>query len=374
MSGARLTVDLGAVAANWRALAARVAPGECAAVVKADGYGLGAARVGAALMAAGCRTFFVALAEEGLALRDALGAGPRIGVLNGPGGTNARAQNSGDLIAQDQIPVLNHTGDVEAWQAARSDNDALPAFLHVDTGMNRLGFAMRDWPALWQTPERLSGLNIQGVLSHLACADTPDHPLNAAQLDRFRQALAQTGQRLPASFANSSGIFLGPGYHFDLARPGAALWGVNPVPGTPNPMRQVAALDAPILQVRRVDRGESVGYGAARQFGGPATLATIAIGYADGFFRSLGDTTTVFLDSHPMPVVGRVSMDLICVDATHVPAELVHPGARVEIIGPNRTVDAIADDAGTIGYEVLTSLGRRFERRYVNEPAQEGAA
>lgn len=355
-AGAILTVDLDAVVENWRRLSARLAPAPCAAVVKADGYGLGAAAVGRALHDAGCTRFFVAHLDEALALRAVL-PGPQIFCL---GGLPARTE--AEFVHHRIIPVLNHLGEVDAWAAVcRNRGEALPAAVHIDTGMNRLGLAPAEVDELAADPTRLDGIGLDLWMSHLACADEADSPVSGAQLARLTAALARL-PGAPVSFANSSGIFLGTAYHFDLGRPGVALYGVNPTPGKPNPMRPAIRLDARVLQVRSVDLGMTIGYGATHRMPRAGRIATLGVGYADGYLRSLSGRGHVFVDGVPAPVVGRVSMDLITVDVSGLPEGAVGPGNLVELIGPSRPVDTVADEAGTIGYEILTSLGRRYHR------------
>ncbi|PWC48734.1 alanine racemase [Azospirillum sp. TSA6c] len=358
-----LTVDLGAVVANWTQLRDRVAPAECSAVVKADAYGLGVAQVVPALAAAGCRTFVVAQLEEALAVRRALepvAPDAQVFSLGGlpPG-------HEGDFLAGRILPVLNHLGDIAAWRAfAVSRGEVLPAVIHIDTGMNRLGLGPDELDELAGHPEWLEGIDVRYWMTHLACADEFDNPMTGEQLDRFRSALA----RLPkakASFANSSGIFHGADHHFDLARPGCALYGVNPTPHLPNPMRGTVRLDARLLQVRNCNAPMTVGYGAAHRVTGPARIATIGVGYADGYLRSLSGKGHVFVDGVAAPIVGRISMDLITIDVTGLPESVAQAGRMVELIGPSRPVDTVAAEGGTIGYEVLTSLGRRYHRVYV---------
>lgn len=357
-AGAILTIDLGAIVANWRLLAERVRPARCAAVVKADAYGLGANQVAPALAAAGCRTFFVAHIAEAIALRPLL-PGVAIAVLHGPP-PSAEA----DFVAHGVTAVLN-TPDQVARLAAhgRATGHACPAILHVDTGMNRLGLAAAEAAALADDPHRLSGLDVRAAMSHLACADDPGHPLNETQLGAFASARALF-PRLPASLANSSGIFLGQGFHFDLVRPGAALYGVNPHRDQGNPMRAAVGLAAPILQVRRVDSSQTVGYGATARVPGGTRLATVAVGYADGYLRALGNRGTATVGGIGVPLVGRVSMDLATFDVSALPDDLARPGVAIDLIGPHHSIDALADEGGTIGYEILTALGRRYHRRY----------
>lgn len=348
-----LRIDLSAIVANWRDLVARHgAP--CAGVVKADGYGLGAAAVAGALQGAGCDTFFVAHLTEGLALRTALGTGPAIIVLNGfPPGADEGAG---------LWPVLNGLSDVEAHAAAgRADGVARPALLHIDTGMARLGLDAGEQRRLAEDRGRLAGLDLRHVMTHLACADEPEHPLNARQAQRFGLAAARIAPGVPRSFANSSGIFLGPDFTSDLARPGCALYGINPTPGAPNPLRQVVTLEVPVLQIRTIAAGDTVGYGASWAAKEPRRVATVAAGYADGYLRSLSGRSLALLRGRAVPLIGRVSMDLTTFDVTDVPEAQVGDSMML-IGGPGNTPDDIASRCGTIGYEVLTSLGARYAR------------
>ncbi|MBI3512838.1 MAG: alanine racemase [Proteobacteria bacterium] len=357
-----LTIDLDAVVENWRRLGAAAGGTAIAAVVKADGYGLGAIPVARALAAAGCRCFFVAHVEEALALRAALAA-PEIAVLNGcPDGAAA-------LFAEERLsPVLNDLGRLAAWLGfAAGRADAPPAILHVDTGMNRLGLPPEEVGAA-RALAGFAACRWRNLMSHLACADEPDHPLNETQRRRFERVRGQLPP-LPASLAASSGIFLGRPYWFDEVRPGAALYGIAPQPGQPNPLAQPLRLQAKILQVRRVDRGGSVGYGAAHKLAGSTKIATIAIGYADGYLRAASARGALRVAGVAVPVVGRVSMDLITLDVGALPDAAVAPGALVDVLGPQRTPDDLAHDAGTIGYEILTSLGARYHRRYIGGTA-----
>lgn len=356
-AGAVLEIDLGAIVVNWRLLAEKAAPAACAAVVKANAYGLGAAPVARALQAAGCRLFFVATLDEAIALRAALGPEPEIAVFNGvlPG-------TAPEFIAHRLIPVLNDPGQIESWKIQSGD----PAILHVDTGMSRLGLSAREFAAVGDDLPK-SGIAWRAIISHLACADTPDHALNEKQRARFIAA-AKRMPGIAAGLAASSGIFLGSSCHFDLVRPGAALYGVNPQPGRPNPMRQVVRLSGKILQVREIDRGESVGYGAAHVMERVGRTATVAVGYADGWLRSLSHRGCGFIGGKRVPLLGRVSMDLVTFDVSAIDPALVHPGATVELLGAHHGVDDVANDAGTIGYEILTALGSRYHRIY-REPA-----
>ncbi len=350
-----LDIDLDALVGNWRSLRDRLPQGAiCAGVVKADAYGLGMAKVAAALAAAGCRLFFVAQLGEAAALRRLL-PDAEIAVLNGllPGEAAAFA-------AHRLIPVLNDLGQIAAW---RGTGNGLPAIIHVDTGMARLGLPPVELARLAADPSLLAGLSLRAVMSHLACADEPSHPHNARQLAAFGAARAEL-PAAPASLANSSGIFLGPAYHFDIARPGAAVYGVNPLPGRPNPMAQVVRLKGKILQTRDIDRGEFVGYGSMHRREGPGRIATVAVGYADGWLRSLSNRGSVAIAGQRVPVVGRISMDLMTIDVTALDPQAASPGNFAELIGPGNDIDAVAAQAGTIGYEILTALGDRYHRAY----------
>ena len=361
-AGAILEIDLTGIVANWRSLAARVEPVRCAAVVKADAYGLGAPQVSAALATAGCRLFFVASLDEGIALRNVLPASCEIAVLNGPVPGSAE-----EFVSHLLVPVLNEPGQIAAWAETVRRHGQRPAMLHVDTGMTRLGLTKQEFEALAPvgTP-RQHATCWRALISHLACADEPAHPLNEAQRTRFAAARRQFGD-VPASLAASSGIFLGRGFHFDFVRPGAALYGVNPQPGTSNPMRQIIRLKGKILQVREVDRGDAVGYGAAHVMDRPGRLATVAVGYADGWFRSLSHRGSGRLGGRRLPLLGRVSMDLAVFDVSAVDPTLAQPGGFIELLDDHYGVDAAAADAGTIGYEILTALGRRYHRVYRDE-------
>ncbi|MCJ2103063.1 alanine racemase [Methylobacterium sp. E-046] len=356
--GGRLTIDLGAIVRNYQALTAQAPGARVAAVVKADAYGLGAGRVAPVLAAVGCDTFFVAQVQEGIDLRRDLPMA-RIFVLNGaaPGAEAA-------CLAHRLEPVLNGWDALEAWsRAARIAGFRGPCAVQFDTGMARFGFARSD-------AERLSARIAQSdmtvglVMSHLACADTPGDPANPAQRDAI-MALRPIFPRAAFSLAASSGIFLGSSYHLDLVRPGAALYGVSPVPGNANPMAPVVRLESRVVQVRTVPGGTGIGYGHAARAPGPMRLATLAVGYADGFPRSLSGRGSAWLHGLRLPVVGRVSMDSIVVDVSRAPDGTVAYGDFLDLIGPANGVDGVGKEAGTIGYEVLTSLGRRYARRYL---------
>lgn len=343
MSSGYLTIDLDAIVANWRALDAMTAV-PTAAVVKADAYGLGASAVAQALFAAGARDFFVAVAEEGAAVRAAVGPEARIYVFSGH-----MAGDTQMIAALDLTPMLNSVAQLTRHF------ESLPQHgfgIQLDTGMNRLGMEMSEWAAvaaiaLAQHP-RL-------VISHLACADEPDHPMNPHQLAQFHQMT--DGITVPRSLAATGGILLGPQYHFDLTRPGIGLYGGLPFAQA----QQVVALDLPVVQIRDIALGEVVGYGNSWQAVRPSRIATVSGGYADGIMRALSDRAQFFSGDQAVPAVGRVSMDLITVDIT----DLDHDPDRLSLICAAQAVDDLADRAGTIGYEVLTQLGARYRRQYI---------
>lgn len=358
-SGALLSIDLDAICDNWRALKARVGPADCAAVVKADAYGLGADRVAPALAQAGCRHFFVAHLAEGVALRPKLPASASVFVLHGaPPGAEAECE------AQGLVPVLNSPPQIQAWRAlAARHGRRLPAIVQVDTGMSRLGLSGTELDSLACDAHSFAGIDVRYVMSHLACAEEQDNPFNAMQRERFLAAR----RLLPvasASFANSSGVFLGPDYHFELARPGAALYGVAPVAGAPNPMRPVVRLQGKVVQVREIPAGASVGYGLTWCAPKASRIATVSVGYADGWLRSLSNRGAAWFEGLELPLVGKVSMDTITLDASALPEAALQPGTLVDLINTEHGVDAVAGRAGTIGYEILTSLGHRYERHY----------
>mgnify|MGYP001451353156 CR=1 FL=1 len=357
-----ITIDLDALQDNWRALRDRVAPAECAAVVKADAYGLGAAEVIPALALAGCRTFFVATPEEARAAR-LLAPSARLFALDGlfPGAAPL-------LVAADATPVLSSLAEVEEWAAeAGRLGRRLPAAIQIDTGLNRLGLSLDEIKALAAEPRRLAAIDLRLVMSHLACADDPDDPHNAKQRAAFnrRRALLPPA---PASLAASDGLMLGAAYHYDLVRPGYALYGGQAFRGGPTPVAPVVTVKARVLQVRTLKPGDDVGYSATWQATRPTRLAIVAAGYADGFARALSAGSgrkggVVMIAGQKAPVVGRVSMDLITVDITDVAGDVAR-GDLVTLIGPGLAIEAMGRAAGTIGYEVLTRLGPRFVRRH----------
>tara|TARA_R110000868_G_scaffold116608_10_gene310228 strand:- start:1549 stop:2679 length:1131 start_codon:yes stop_codon:yes gene_type:complete len=361
-----LTVDLDALAANYRAYQALAHGAEVAGVVKADGYGLGLVPVARALAAAGCTSFFVTNLAEGAALRSLLPDG-HIFLTNGlPTGT-ARATREAGLI-----PCIGSWPELDEWVAeAGIAKRALPTALHFDTGMNRLGFGTLEKLDMERLENRLETLEIKLVMSHLACADVEGHPLNAVQLERFR-AVAARFPKARKSLANSAGVLLGGDYCFDLVRPGYALFGGNPRSSGPSPVVPVVGAYARILQVREVGPDEAAGYGATWKTAEMRRLATLSVGYADGYNWRLGSATgaaRVAFGGHVAPVAGRVSMDLLIADVTDIAHEFVVRGGYAELIGPSITLEEVAACAGTIGYEVLTGLGDRYARHYTGKTA-----
>src|SRR5216684_3209799 len=372
-----LTVDLDAIVANWRKLEKTAVPAECAGVIKADAYGCGVGPVARALAGAGCKTFFVATLDEARAARAAVPSAA-IYVLSG------FFQNSGDALAKiDARPVIGDLHELAEWDVfCRRSGWAGGAAIHIDTGMNRLGFTVAD--ALGIIPRINSGDHgITLVMSHLACAENLHHPLNAKQLATFRE-IASLFSGVPASLSNSSGVFLGAPFQFDMVRPGAALYGVNPTPEADNPMQPVVELKARIAQIRNIERGESVGYGGTWTARRPTKLAIVSVGYADGYFRAGGSNdgtrgAEVIVAGKRCPIAGRVSMDLIAVDITDLEKNAARRGRMATLIGEGITVDELAHHFGTIGYEVLTSLGPRYARVYKGgavtvEPASAASA
>jgi len=357
-----LTVNLDAIVANWRKLEKTAVPAECAGVVKANAYGCGTEPVTRALAAAGCKTFFVATLDEASTVRT---AAPRaaIYVLDG------FFQNSGEAYASiDCRPVIGDLNELAEWDVfCRRSGWNGGAAIHIDTGMQRLGLTSAEAQGI--IPRINAGDHgITLVMSHLASAEQLNSPFNAKQLATFR-GIASLFSGVPASLSNSSGVFLGAQFQFDMVRPGAALYGVNPTPEADNPMQPVVELKARIVQIRNVDRGETVGYGGTWTARRPTKLAIVSAGYADGYFRaaSANDGTRgaeVVVAGKRCPVAGRISMDLMAVDVTDLPANAARRGHMVTLLGEGITVDELAHHFGTIGYEVLTSLGSRYARLY----------
>jgi alanine racemase len=348
---AKLVIDLDALARNFALLRASAQPDECAAVVKADAYGLGLAPVARRLLREGCARFFVATAAEARELR-ALARVAAIYVLEGV------RDGSLDLLVEARaLPVLSSLEQVRLWRGRGR------ALLQVDTGMNRLGLSAAEVDELVGHPELLEGIEIELVLTHLACADEPEHPLNAEQLQAFEQLRG----RLPTarvSIGNSAGTLIDADHRGQVVRPGIGLYGGNPFAARANPMAPVVSLSAPILQVREIETPQTVGYGATYAVKPPARLAVVGIGYADGYPRSAGNSGVAAIEGRRVPVVGRVSMDLLCVDVSSLPPGAAAVGTPVELIGETVTIDELAAAAGTISYEILTRLSPRLQREY----------
>jgi alanine racemase len=357
----RLTIDLGAVASNHDIFRHQIgAKCDIAGVVKANAYGTGLAPIAQTLFAKGSRRFFVATPDEGFALRQILPLA-EIAVLGG-----GLPYNTDAFIDAHIEPVLNSLYDIALWRdAARKRDKTLPAIIHLDTGMNRLGLSADEGETLINDPALLRGLDVIIVMSHFACADEKYHPLTDTQYERFRK-FATHFPRAKKSLANSSGIFRSKDFHYDMVRPGMATYGLNPTPEAKNPMNPVVKLEARILQVRHVKSGDTIGYSATHTFKGAGLTATVALGYADGFHRAHSGKANVFWQGVACPLVGRVSMDLVTVDISNLKGQLPQPGDWFEVLGPHQNADQLAEVAGTIGYEVLTNLGPRYQRIYLS--------
>jgi alanine racemase len=363
-----LTVDLDAIVANWKKLEKTAVPAECAAVVKANAYGLGAEKVTRALAAAGCKTFFVATLDEARVVR---AAAPQAALYT----LSGFFQNTGDLYAKlDCRPVIGDLNELAEWDVfCRRSGWNGGAAIHIDTGIRRLGLTVTEAQGI--VPRINAGdRGVTLVMSHLVSAELVNNASNARQLGLFRE-IASLFSGVPASLSNSSGIYLGPQFQFDLVRPGAALYGVNPTPEADNPMQPVVDLKARIVQTRNLERGDTVGYGGTWTARRPTRLAIVAAGYADGYFRaaSASDGTRgadVIVAGKRCPIAGRVSMDLMAVDITDLPVNAGRRGHMATLLGEGITVDELAHHFGTIGYEVLTSLGVRYARIYKGGPAE----
>lgn len=361
-AGGVLTIDLSTLRHNYSAIARHIAPTRAAAVVKADAYGLGASRVAPAFYDAGCRDFFVAHLGEAIALKPFLQPDATLYVLNGlqPGTEEACAREG-------ILPVLNSLEQIENWATlAARQGKKLAALLQFDTGMSRLGLSPKEFEHLLVNSALLDAIDIKFVISHLASGDEPENAANARQLANMTALLARL-PKLPVAFANSGGSFLDKTYHFDLARPGVALYGV----GAKNEIVPVLTLSARVIQVRDIDRGAAVGYGGTYIAEGPMRVATIAVGYADGWFRSLSNKGAAFFGDTRLPIIGRVSMDSITLDVSALPEGTLKLGSLVELIGPHQRLEDVARDCDTIPYEILTALGNRYARVYVESGASD---
>jgi alanine racemase len=363
LAGAVLTIDLVAVKENWRRLRARAGSAECGAAVKGNAYGLGIEPVARALWDAGCRSYFVARPKEGEELRAILPEAT-IYVLDGLFAGQAEFYAKLNLC-----PALISTSEAREWSAfGRVYGRKLPCAIHVDTGINRLGFSAAEFAALQEDSFTMEGLNVSLLMSHLACADDAGHPMNRRQAEAFKAVRARL-PGVPASLANSSGIFLGDGFTHDLVRPGIALYGGNPTQKVANPMHAVAILEGTVMQLRAIGAGDTVGYGATWQAARPSLVAVLGAGYKDGVPRALSSReqqgpAQVFIGGRRCPVIGRVSMDMMAIDVTGLPPGSVARGTRAEILGRNIAIDEVASWAGTISYELLTRLGSRYARLY----------
>lgn len=355
-----LTVSLSAIVANWQRLRTQFAGEECAAVVKADAYGLGAIEVSQALEKAGCNTFFVATLEEAIALREAL-PDVRILVFHG-----VLKGEEFAFAAHELIPVLNSREQIARWKPVAAEHVHAVSALHIDTAMARMGLQPKDFASLIaQDRGVLEACRVGLIMSHFADSPHAASALNAQQLTRFNAALMHA-PNIPASLCNSGGIYLPKDYHFHLARPGCSLYGIAPQADVANPMQQVAEWNAPILMTRVLEADQTVGYGATVMAKAGTRIATIASGYADGYLRHLSNKGVGYLGEHRVNLIGRVTMDMLCFDVTNVPEALVHEGAAITLLGDRDgiRVDEVANAAGTIGYEVLTRIGPRVKRVY----------
>jgi len=358
-TGGYLGIDLGALRDNYLTLSERAAPARTSAVVKANAYGLGASEVARTLYDAGCRDFFVAIAREAFDLHPLLADDVNIYILNGllPGSESLCAEHG-------FIPVLNSPQQIENWAtAARATGRFLPAVLQFDTGMSRLGLSPDEARALAQSPDILKYFDLRYLMSHLACADEPDNPANERQRAALHEVMALFPD-IPVSLANSGGIFLGGDYRQALTRPGVALYGGAPNIERPDDIRPVVSLHVAVIQTRTVPAGAQIGYGGTITAEREMRLAVISAGYADGLPRSLSNSGSAWFDGVRLPITGRVSMDSIILDISALPEGMLTIGDYVELIGPHQSLDDLAADAGTIAYEILTALGRRYHRHY----------
>jgi alanine racemase len=367
LTGAILTINLAAIQENWRILRSLAGGAECGAAVKANAYGLGMLPVCRALWMAGCRSFFVARPREGERLRGLL-PDATIYVLDG-----LFAGEPEHFERFHLRPALISLAEARRWvEFSRTRDRRLPCGLHVDTGINRLGFSPSEFAALLDDRPTIEGLDVSLLMSHLACADDPAKPMNARQLTMF-QELRRRLPGVPASLANSSGIFLGKDYAMDLVRPGLAIYGGNPTPGRPHPMRQVVSLEGVVMQVRDLAVGDVVGYGATWEARRPSRIALLGAGYKDGIPRSFSSgladrAAAVAIDGVRCAIIGRISMDMMAVDVTDLPVGSVAQGTRAEILGRTISLDEAASWAETISYELLARLGGRFARVYEGLP------
>ncbi|MBR7158609.1 MAG: alanine racemase [Alphaproteobacteria bacterium] len=370
-AGAFLDIDLGAVVSNWRNLSSLLpSSGKCAAVVKSNAYGLGASQISSALSRGGCRDFFVAYLSEGIEIRRAVGANARIFVLHG-----TFPDTEKDFTAYNLIPVLNTFEQIDRWIAyTASAGHRFPAALNFDTGMSRFALSAKEQDTLFSAAEeKLKNLDVVLLMSHLVNADNPKDEKNQTQLAWFKNIVAKAsailGYTPELSLSATAGIFLGKDYLFDLCRPGLGLYGLYPHSGCEKTvsLQPALSLKAKILQIQSAHAGQSVGYGASYSFTKDGRIATVGIGYADGFLRNLGNRGYGCIAGKKVPIIGRISMDLTTFDVTDIPESELFVGQMIEIIGPNNSLDTLASSAETISYELLCNLGGRYCRQYVNE-------
>ncbi len=358
-----LEIDLAKIRANYRIISEICKNSDIAGVVKADSYGLGADFVASALQKENCQTFFVTTIDEGISLRKILDQKASILVFNGVFNGDAEQFSHHNLI-----PILNNLPQIKIWQNFITlKKQILPCAIHIDTGMNRLGMLMTEIQTIIDQAELLNVLDVRYIISHLSASEISDDPYNIEQLTNFKYYL-KFFPRSKASLGNSSSIFLGEEYHFDLIRPGAALYGINPLSKNhKNPMYNPIRLTAPIIQLQQLAPASHIGYNMTFKTNRDSIIATLPLGYADGYSRAFSNCGQVFIDGHPAPVVGRVSMDFITIDVTDLPPDKVFLGQEVEVIGDNCTPDKIANIINTIGYEIITSLGNRYRKIYKDD-------
>jgi alanine racemase len=360
-----LEINIDLIVANYCLLKRELRGAECAATLKADAYGIGSGQVAKALVKAGCRTFFVATIDEGIELRTHLQREKvTIAVL---GGLLARCES---IFKENKlIPVLNNLEQLRQWKNFNIDKDRKsPSMLHVDTGMNRLGLTSKEFEYVTKNPSELEGVKVKLLLSHLACADQPRHEMNQKQLHKFMSAKSKMAN-MRFSLANSGGIFLGQQYHFDVARPGIALYGSYPNPTIFNPLNQVVKLYGRVLQIREAKTGSTVGYNASHLLKKKTLIATVGLGYADGYIRSLESNSYAFFKGAKLPIIGPISMDYITVDISNIKTDMMKIGDLIEFIGDNFTLDDIAKAANTVPHEILSNLGKRHQRNYFTSNA-----
>jgi alanine racemase len=357
-----LCINIDLIINNYLLLKKKLGKATCAATLKADAYGVGAAEVGAALVKAGCSSFFVATIDEAIDLRNHIPLKHvKIAVLSG------FLPKTGPIFNEyNIIPVINNLEQLRDWKKYNSEaGKSLDSILQIDTGMNRLGLTPNELSKILNNPAEMNGANLCGLMSHLACSDEPNHEMNQQQLSEFIKAKNKL-PRMETSLANSGGIFLGKSYHFDLARPGIALYGATPNYNACNPLKQAIKLYGRVLQIRETGANQTVGYGASYKPTRDSVIATVGVGYADGYLRSLSSNSYAFFNNIKIPIIGRVSMDCITVDISSVPTRTIKPGDFIEVMGDNFTIDDIAKAANTVPHEILSRLGTRHFRQYCN--------